>query len=198
MSSKAKAIAMWDFSWLERRWPGAGYEDWDKALDELVERGYNAVRIDAYPHLCANDPFADYWLDPHWDNMSWGSPALNRVQVQPNLNRFIKKCADRGISVGLSTWWREDKARLAGQLKTPQQLGEIWTKCLDAIAADGLLENIDFVDFSNEFPVDVWTPFLPKGFKRNSPKGKRWMTESIAAVRGKYPDLNYCFSITSE
>ncbi|MDR1281083.1 MAG: hypothetical protein LBK99_09710 [Opitutaceae bacterium] len=21
---------MWDFSWLERRWPGAGYEDRDK------------------------------------------------------------------------------------------------------------------------------------------------------------------------
>ena len=29
------AIAMWDFSWLERRWLGAGYEDWDQALDEL-------------------------------------------------------------------------------------------------------------------------------------------------------------------
>lgn len=25
----ARAITMWDFSWLERRWPGAGYEDWD-------------------------------------------------------------------------------------------------------------------------------------------------------------------------
>jgi hypothetical protein len=43
------AIAMWDFSWLERRWPGAGYENWSVALDELVERGYDAVRIDAYP-----------------------------------------------------------------------------------------------------------------------------------------------------
>jgi hypothetical protein len=30
------AITMWDFSWLERRWPGAGYEDWDLALDGLV------------------------------------------------------------------------------------------------------------------------------------------------------------------
>ena len=30
------ALTMWDFSWLERRWPGAGYEDWDLALDELV------------------------------------------------------------------------------------------------------------------------------------------------------------------
>ncbi|MCX6971161.1 MAG: hypothetical protein NTV93_13555 [Verrucomicrobia bacterium] len=45
------AITMWDFSWIERRWSGAGYEDWDQALDELTERGYNAVRIDAFPHL---------------------------------------------------------------------------------------------------------------------------------------------------
>ena len=37
------AITMWDFSWLERRWPGAGYEDWDQALDELKARGYDAV-----------------------------------------------------------------------------------------------------------------------------------------------------------
>ena len=193
-----KAITMWDFSWLERRWPGAGYEDWDRALDQLVERGYNAVRIDAYPHLCANNPTAEYWLDPHWDNMSWGSPALNKVQVQPNLNTFIKKCIDRNISAGLSTWWREDKARLAERIKTPQQLGAIWTKCLDTIAVDGLLEYIDFVDLSNEFPIDVWTPFLPKGFKRNSPEGRQWMSESIDVARQKYPDLNYCFSITSE
>ena len=48
------AITMWDFSWLERRWPGAGYEDWNVALDELAARGYDAVRIDAYPHLVAS------------------------------------------------------------------------------------------------------------------------------------------------
>ncbi|MGD0248993.1 MAG: cellulase-like family protein, partial [Candidatus Limnocylindrales bacterium] len=29
---------MWDISWLLRRWPGAGFEDWGQALDALVER----------------------------------------------------------------------------------------------------------------------------------------------------------------
>ena len=28
----AFAITTWDFSWAERRWPGAGYENWDRAL----------------------------------------------------------------------------------------------------------------------------------------------------------------------
>src|SRR3974377_1094501 len=51
ITDRPLAITMWEFSWLERRWPGAGYEDWDCALDELKLRGYDAVRIDAYPHL---------------------------------------------------------------------------------------------------------------------------------------------------
>jgi sugar phosphate isomerase/epimerase len=36
------AITIWDFSRLERRWPGSGYEDWDRILDVLVQRGYAA------------------------------------------------------------------------------------------------------------------------------------------------------------
>ena len=102
------AITMWDFSWLERRWPGAGYEDWDQALDELAERGYDAVRIDAYPHLVAADAQRSWLLKPQWDTQDWGAPTLVRVQVMPALLEFIGKCRDRGIKVGLSTWFRED------------------------------------------------------------------------------------------
>lgn len=75
------AITMWDFSWLERRWPGAGYEDWDLALDELVERGYDAVRIDAYPHLLAADPSRTWDILPPWNTQDWGAPAPVSVQV---------------------------------------------------------------------------------------------------------------------
>src|SRR5690349_19182395 len=60
------AITMWDFSWLERRWPGAGYEDWDVALDELKARGYDAVRIDAYPHLIHAGVNRTWELLPEW------------------------------------------------------------------------------------------------------------------------------------
>ena len=58
----SQAITMWDFSWLERRWPGAGYEDWDQVLDELLERGDNAIRVDAYPHLIAENPIKKWLL----------------------------------------------------------------------------------------------------------------------------------------
>ena len=49
------AIAMWDFSWLHRHHPAGSFEDWDRVLDGLVDRGYNAIRMDAFPALVAAD-----------------------------------------------------------------------------------------------------------------------------------------------
>jgi hypothetical protein len=191
-------VAMWDFWWLERRWTGAGYEDWDRVLDELSDRGYNCVRIDAFPHLVAAGPDKQWLLNPHWDNADWGSPDINSVQVQPSLNEFIRKCASRNIRVALSSWWRKDNDNLAARIKTPEDLAAVWVKTLDSIDAEGLLKNIEFVDLSNEFPIPVWTPFLEDGFVRNSPEGRHWMKDSIRILREQYPDLNYTFSFTTE
>lgn len=192
------AITMWDFSWLERRWPGAGYQDWDRILDGLVARGYNAVRIDPYPHLVAADPHREWTLIPVWDVQDWGSPAKNRVRVQPALNQFIRKCADRNVRVALSTWFRQDTGNTRMHIRSPQDLGRIWKTTLDSIAADGLIEHLLYVDLCNEFPLDIWAPFLPKGTKRGSATGVKWMRESISIVREAYPDLDYTFSQTSE
>ncbi len=192
------AITMWDFSWLERRWPGAGYENWDFALDELVLRGYDAIRIDAYPHLVAASSNATWELIPCWSTQDWGSPAKNRVQVQPALNQFIRKCADRKLRVGLSTWFRHDPAETLMRIRNPEDHGRIWKVTLDSIAQDGLLPHILYVDLCNEWPLDVWAPFLPKGFKRTSAENAGWMKQAIQVVRSAYPDLDYTFSQTSE
>jgi len=190
------AITMWDFSWLERRWPGAGYENWDQALDGLVERGYNCVRIDAYPHLVAAEPEKEWLLDPHWDNQDWGSPAVNKVCVQPHLNQFIQKCQDRDIRVALSTWWREDADRTAEHIHHPQDLADVWLAAIRSIDAAGLLHNIEFIDLSNEFPIDVWTPFLKQEIDLASPKAEKWLTEPIERLKHHYPDLDYTLSVT--
>jgi hypothetical protein len=201
------AITMWDFSWLERRWPGAGYEDWNQALDELKERGYDAVRIDAYPHLISADPEKEWELLPVWNQQDWGSPALNRVQVQPYLNQFIQKCRERNLKVGLSTWFREDQANTRLQIKNPHDLGKIWKETLDSIAQADLLDSILYVDLCNEFPLAVWAAFLPETdpgvtekepISRVSSEGVAWMADSIAVVRESYPELDYCFSFCSE
>jgi hypothetical protein len=78
---------MWEFSWIERRWPGAGYEDWDRALDELTDRGYNAVRIDPFPHLLSTDPHRTWTIWPEWNTQDWGSPDVNRITLMLRAGR---------------------------------------------------------------------------------------------------------------
>ena len=158
--TQPRAITMWDFSWLERRWPGAGYEDINLALDELVERGYDAVRIDAYPHLIAVDPEAEFELLPVWGVNDWGAPMRCKVaHILRELLQFITACGERGIAVGLSSWFRRDTAESWRRLCTPKQHAAAWIVVLDAIQSAGLMEHILFCDLCNEWSLRVWSPF---------------------------------------
>ncbi|MEN1784513.1 MAG: cellulase-like family protein [Bacteroidota bacterium] len=159
IQKEAFAITMWEFSWLERRWPGAGYEDWDTALAELVKRGYNAIRIDAFPHLVHNDPQKEFLINPHWNTQDWGSPAITKIRLQPHFIDFIKKCKKFNVKVGLSSWWREDSNQSFNVITSPQKLGMVWLSVLDLIEDHDLMDQILYVDLSNEWPLEVWTPY---------------------------------------
>lgn len=198
------AIAMWDFSWLERRWPGAGYEDWESALGELVERGYDAVRIDPYPHLLAVAPDREWTLLPCWNQQDWGSPALTRVTVREPLLAFLRLCRKLGVRVALSSWFRQDADDVRLRLGSAHEHAAVWVATLRLLRQEGLLdENLLYVDLCNEFPLREWAPFLPAGsdggaFRRASAEGTAWMRQAIAEVAAECPGLPLCFSITSE
>ena len=198
------AITMWEFSWLERRWPGAGYEDWDQALSELAERGYDAIRIDPFPHLIYAEPEKEHLLLPHWSVQDWGSPAINRVRVQPNLNRFLEKCSHHGIKVGLSSWFRKDEQDLRMKLDTPVKLGEAWVSVLKSIEEGGWLDSVFYVDLCNEWTGPAWCPFFvndpPEAIWTgwNTEKSKAWMNTSAEVIRRDYPDIPVTFSFTGE
>lgn len=197
---RPRAIAMWDFSWLERRWPGAGYENWDKALSELKERGYDAVRIDAFPHLLAESPEKTWTLHEVWSIQNWGSPDLNQVQIQPNLNVFIATCKAYGIKVGLSSWYRKDIDNTRMKITSAEKHADIWIKTLESIEKDRLLDNIFYVDLCNEWPGDLWAPF----FTNNPPEltwgqwqteaSMNWMKTAIDRIRKVYPQILLNFS----
>jgi Sugar-binding cellulase-like len=197
------AITMWDFSYLERRWPGAGYEDWDQALGELVERGYNAVRIDAYPHLVSADANKVWEILPVWDQMNWGAQSLIRLQILPGLIEFIDKAKAHGVMVGLSTWYRQDRDDLRLAIKSADDQARIWIDTLRHVEKAGLLDRILYVDLCNEFPIPVWMPYFyggPKGTEvsRAEPRATKWMAESIAHMRAAYPSLDYTFSFCTQ
>ena len=192
------AITMWDFSWIERRWPGAGFESWDEALDQLTERGYDAVRIDAFPHLISADPQKEWTLIPVWYSNDWGSPYINRVRLVPQLLAFLEKCREKRVKVGLSTWYREDRDDVRKALNAPEKMAECWIDTLRLIEDAGLMDVILYVDLCNEWPGDFWAPFFT-----NDPPWMTWscwhtdasmayMRKAIRLVRNAYPHLPYC------
>lgn len=198
--SRPLAITMWDFSWLERRWPGAGYENWELILDELKERGYDAVRIDAYPHLIAADGKGTWQLKPEWNQQMWGAPSLIEVSnVEENLLEFLRCCKKKGILVGLSTWFREDLDQIRLRITTPHELAKVWMKTLEVIDTENLLDCILYVDVSNEYPHPAWTPYLVEASGIKAPsrfqdESIRWMKESLAELREAFPNIDYTFS----
>lgn len=195
-----RAITMWDFSWLERRWPGAGYEDWDRILDELLVRGYNAIRIDAYPHLITENPTKKWVLKEVWNQQVWGSPDLNVVQVQPNLNKFLLKCRERGIKVGLSSWYRQDVDDVRMKITTSNKMADCWISTLQTIEQDGLLDTILYVDLCNEWPGNLWAPFFSSQYPHivwgnwYKEESLSWMKQALERMRAQYPDMPFLFS----
>jgi hypothetical protein len=198
--NKSLAITMWDFSWLERRWPGAGYGDWGRILDELKMRGYDAVRIEAYPHLISADKTGFYELLPVWNTSDWGSPAPLTVSPYPALIEFIEACGEREILIALSSWFRQDKQETGKGIKTPEDLAKIWTDTLITIEKAGLLDSILYVDLCNEFPHQLWTPFLPEEAGHDITLHSRntllysWMNIPLDHMRSRFPDTEFTFS----
>lgn len=191
-----RAIAMWDFSWLERRWPGAGYEDPGVALNELTARGYDAVRIDAFPHLMLAGPEKARTLHA-WSDHAWGSPGRVTVRIMPALTDFIAACARRGIKVALSSWYRQDDADLRMGLADPRRMIDAWTLTLQAIERAGLLEAILYVDFCNEWPGPLWAAFLTPPLDWGAwpdPRALAYAETTLTGLRAAYPAMPFCFS----
>lgn len=199
------AITMWDFSWLERRWDGAGYEDWGRALDDLAERGYDAVRIDAYPHFVEWGPEKSFELIPTWHFCHWGAAMRTDVRILPALTDFIAACRERKIRVGLSTWFREDVDNVRMRIVSPETLARIWIKTLDAIKRAGLLDAILYLDLCNEWPGDKWAPFFKNDpptpefvWNGNTTKSQTYLKRACDVVRQAYPDVPLTVSINPD
>ncbi len=222
MAEKRYAVTMWEFSWLVRRTGAeAEYADWDKVLDELAERGYNAIRIDAFPHLIAAGPdgkvIERFTMLPQPDSFMWGSHEAVEVEPRAALIEFINKAKARNIYIGLSCWYNDDTLHRRLMVNSPADYARIWGETLDLLNAEGLLDRILWVDICNEFPLSIWAPGPAKDIFGAMPEDwaqvtailmddwpdsarrnmERYFNDSINPLRAKYPQLRYTFSFTS-
>ena len=90
LAPKRLTMAMWDMAYVLRHGAGGSYADYNRVLDETVERGYNTVRIDPMPQwidLQRPDKVL-HWPDPHWPFMPW---LWNTVVTAPD------RCVDHRL-----------------------------------------------------------------------------------------------------
>ena len=218
-STGAHACAMWDFSWLTRRQaPEAEFANLTAVLDGLAARGYDCVRIDAFPHLVAAGPDGttahDFVVLAQKPDFMWGNHHEVSVNPRAGLIEFITLAAARGIGIGLSAWYNPDSTGRSLAIAQPADLTRVWAETLGFLADHHLLGAVLWVDLCNEFPLGQWVPTVYENlFHRpwdpaTAPKvlGGEWSLAMRAAVDGylvgsitplqhAFPALRFSFSL---
>lgn len=215
-------VAMWDFSYLFMHYPGGAYEDFGKVLDELKDRGFNTVRIDAFPLSIADlkeqNKKTGLLAASPYDN--WGQRDRDvEHDYAGELVEFVAAAQARKLKVILSTWNFGPREKFA----TREKYWQAWETVLDLLAEKGLLANVVYVDLDQEFPF--FSPFWPEIERQGIAKEKEamdetermeaagrgdmaWnarqlayvkehMTTSLEHFQRKYPYLRFTFSLTS-
>lgn len=213
------AITMWDSSWIRRRYRGGGFEDWDTALGELVDRGYNAVRIDVFPHLIARAPdgtlverFKDVpnQFPQFYGFAMWGNPWTMYIEPRKALIEFLTKCREHGVKVALSTWFKPTDDRRNEQIEGLDGFVRVWEETLQFIEDAGLMDTVVYLDLLNEYPtghVFTWLfrqvstmayPPGPNGGYNDRQRDYLWkfMNDAIDRLRERWPNLSMSSSFT--
>ena len=149
-------IAMWDYSWLNQHYQGGDYEDYNQLTDELIERGFNTVRIDAFPLVIGkleNDEQEVTIAGAPLRN--WGASDIDRKHaVVLELLEFMKITKEKNISVILSSWGRgaNEFPDIRNDYANLKDFWKAWEKVLDLLKENDLLSHVVYVDFDQEFP----------------------------------------------
>ena len=202
-------IVMWDFTWLEQHHRGGSFEDFDRVIDELIERGYEAVRIDVFPHLIAAAGDGTVLETFHFDHSGdlgsylWGRCFSVELNVRALLVEFIHKLQQKGVKIGLSTWIRSVREGRDTAIGDVFDFIRIWDETLTFLKENGCLDNIIYVDLLNEYPL--WHGYrqfsdIYNSFEEESPAQDAFYWDfantALSALRKKWPDLRFLFSQT--
>ncbi len=104
---KRLTMVMWDFAFLTRHVRGDSFEDYDRVLDEVVERGYNTLRIDPMPHAIDLSKPETVLSRPALQNQPlnpWDRPEAFEGPAGEWLIEFVEKMLARKLLCALSAW----------------------------------------------------------------------------------------------
>lgn len=185
LTPRRAAIAMWDYSWLKGHYAGASFADFDLVTDELLSRGFNTVRIDAFPWIIGRLRSPDETVTiPGNPLANWGLCDRDRPHaVARELAEFMGITQRKGIYVILSTWG-VTCPQYPGT--TPGEFLMVWEKTLAFLHERGLLKHVLYIDLDQEFPY-----FSPNRTKLNElaavPASANGAMDAMAAADRREP-----------
>lgn len=177
-------MAMWDQAYALRHIPGGSFADYDRVLDETVERGYNTVRIDPMPQwldLKSPERILE-WADPRQPFMPWGWNTSVKGPAAQWVIDFVEKLHRRpSLYYTLSGWWFMPGGPTALSVPTPLRKpttmaegAEMWAVMLTDWKKRFGFDRLIYVDIANE------TPYFFPGFQDNFKK-------TVGADFGSFP-----------
>jgi hypothetical protein len=219
--------AMWDYSWLTQHYPGGAFADFNRAADALVERGFNTVRIDAFPLVIGALRSEDEAITiPANPLATWGMSDRDREHlVARELVEFMRAMKRRGLSVILSSWSQDCKEypdRKQALARDRDAFRKCWERTLDILGCHDVLDHVLYVDLDQEFPY--FSPFQDElNAQAKKPSTTRtveaameeagqsrlaWKPAQMEFVRklfsemlphfqSRYPRLRFTYSLTS-
>ncbi|MDB5250251.1 MAG: hypothetical protein JWQ40_4645 [Segetibacter sp.] len=155
---KPLAIAMWDFSWILRHHRYGEFENWDKVLNELARRGYNAIRLDVMPQYVAADTDGKITeefrsVKKDWAPAKWGNDYTMSFRPREALLEFLPMCRKYGFRLALSSWFTNHNTGPRGVFSEQGGALRAWTETLAFLQQHDLLDdNIIYIDLLNEYP----------------------------------------------
>jgi hypothetical protein len=209
-------LAMWDVAYALRHGAGGSFANYDRVLDEAVERGYNTLRIDPMPQwLDFKKPERILeWPDPHEPFMPWNWNTSVKGPVARWVIDFIEKLQKRtSLHYTLSAWWFKSGPPEPGPawLRKPANMvegAEMWAVLLTDWKKRFGFDRLVYVDIANETPY--FFPDFQERLKKVSGAGFGDLAAFSAAqsafladeinnalklLRREFPELRFTTSI---
>lgn len=200
-------ICLWDFSWYTQTMPGEPFDDLDRAFTEIVERGYNSVRICAMPYLLFGQ--GDRREPLHFTNLGGGFGQRTRwynaaggatLDGRAHLLRLFEAAARHDCYIILSSWeyqqspsFLESPEWYRALIAIPpadrcQALARAMARLITFVKAAGLGQRIAYAELHNEVDMSRLREVARQGEDAVAAQ-QPYLEEAIAALRQQHPDV---------
>ncbi len=209
------AISLWDFSWYTQAGPGEPFADLAAAFDQLVERGFNTIRICAMPFLLfsgqvpADDELTvtglgdDYGQGTRWYTVRGGYT----LRPLARLEELFTEAIAHDVRVIVSSWEYQQSAcfvtsdvwfRALDAVPGPER-ASVMATCLSRLVAHldelGLARAIAYVELHNEVDNCSLVPASPDSHPGHYARLDGPLSAGLDLFRAQRPDTLVTYSI---